>query len=189
MLENSNYKLYCDRSIIIDWPVHNNRLNIAIFDKAIKEAHLTDVAIPNSHNLHSTITERLQECRKSVESKRDNNMAINNTFIISLVPNTMHITQHKLHRSMKLLTLYPALYILVQKAVIFNTCRIVRKFSATVNKKCETITCLRSSQTAVKYGMWMMIPLLPSNKVTLEADIGLFNASLSALCLAGYKQA
>jgi len=33
--------------------------------------------------------------------------------------------------------------------------------------------------------MMMMIPILPSNKVTLEADIGLLNTSLSALFLAG----
>jgi len=41
----------------------------------------------------------------------------------------------------------------------------------------------------MKYGMWMMmmmIPILPNNKVTLEADIGLLNTSLSALCLAGW---
>jgi len=75
-------------------------------------------------------------------------MAINKTFIISLVLHTMHIIQHKLHKSMKLFNLCSALYILMQKAVILNTCRIVRKFLATVNKKClvsETNTHLRSS--------------------------------------------
>jgi hypothetical protein len=75
-------------------------------------------------------------------------MAINKTFIISLVLHTLHTFQHKLHESMKLLNLCPALYILMQKAVILNTCRIVRKFMATVNKKClvsDTNTHLRSS--------------------------------------------
>ena len=96
-------------------------------------------------------------------------MAVNNTIIISLALNTMHIIQHKLCKSMKLLYLCPALYILMQKAVTFNTCGIVRKFSATVNKKClvsGTNTHLRSSQTAVKYVMWMTmmtIPIHPSN--------------------------
>jgi len=36
-------------------------MDITIFDKVIKEAYLTDVAIPNSHNFHSTITEKLQK--------------------------------------------------------------------------------------------------------------------------------
>jgi len=30
-------------------------------DKTIKEAHLIDAAIPNSNNLHSPITEKLQQ--------------------------------------------------------------------------------------------------------------------------------
>jgi hypothetical protein len=50
MLENSNYKLYCDRSLKIDWTLHNSRLDIASLDRTIKEAYLTDLAFPNSHN-------------------------------------------------------------------------------------------------------------------------------------------
>jgi hypothetical protein len=30
--------------------------------KTVKQAHSVDVAIPNSHSLHSTITEKLQKC-------------------------------------------------------------------------------------------------------------------------------
>jgi len=33
-----------------------------MLDKAMKRAHSVDAAIPNSHNLQSTITERLQKC-------------------------------------------------------------------------------------------------------------------------------
>ena len=61
VLKNSNYKLCYDRSIITDWTFLNNRLHIVILDKTIKEAYLVDVAIPNSHNLHSTITQKLQK--------------------------------------------------------------------------------------------------------------------------------
>jgi hypothetical protein len=57
VLENSNYKLYYDMSIITLRTIHNNRPDIVIVDKTIKEAHLIDIAIPNSHSLHSTITE------------------------------------------------------------------------------------------------------------------------------------
>jgi hypothetical protein len=56
ILEKSKYKLYYDMSIITDRTNHNNRL-----DKTIKEAYLIVVAIPNSHSLHSTITEKLQK--------------------------------------------------------------------------------------------------------------------------------
>jgi hypothetical protein len=40
---------------------NNNRLDIVILDKTIKEAHLIDVAVPNSHTLHNTITEKPQK--------------------------------------------------------------------------------------------------------------------------------
>jgi len=60
VLEYSNYKLYYERSVIPDRTNHNNGPKVAIFDKTIKAAHSIYVAIPNSHNLQSTITERLQ---------------------------------------------------------------------------------------------------------------------------------
>jgi hypothetical protein len=40
---------------------HSNRPDIVMLDNTIKEAHSVDTAIPNSHNLHSTVTERLQQ--------------------------------------------------------------------------------------------------------------------------------
>jgi len=40
---------------------NNNRPDIVILDKTNKEAYLIDVAVPNSHNLHNTITEKLQK--------------------------------------------------------------------------------------------------------------------------------
>jgi hypothetical protein len=50
--------------------------------------------------------------------------------IIPLVLSTAGIIPHKLHDSVKLLYVCPALYILTQKAVILNTCRTVRKLLA-----------------------------------------------------------
>jgi hypothetical protein len=46
VLENSNYKLYYDWSIITDQSTHN-KPEIVILDKITKEAHHTDGAIPN----------------------------------------------------------------------------------------------------------------------------------------------
>jgi hypothetical protein len=61
VLEKSNYKLYYDRFIITDISIHNNKTDKVILHKTIKEANLIDVAIANSHNLYSTITEKLQK--------------------------------------------------------------------------------------------------------------------------------
>jgi hypothetical protein len=61
VLENSSHKLYYETSIIPDRTVHNYGPKVAILDKTIKAAHSIDTAIPNSHNFHSTITEKLQK--------------------------------------------------------------------------------------------------------------------------------
>jgi hypothetical protein len=65
VLENSYYKLHYERSIITDLPVHNIRPDIVrgtyiySYLDNIREAKWINVAIPNSHNLYSTITEKL----------------------------------------------------------------------------------------------------------------------------------
>jgi hypothetical protein len=51
-------------------------------------------------------------------------------YIIPLVLSTMGVIPNKLHESLKLLNLHPDLYILIQKAVILNTCSTLRKFLA-----------------------------------------------------------
>jgi hypothetical protein len=50
--------------------------------------------------------------------------------IISLVLSTTGVIPNKLHKSLKMLSLRPAPYILMQKAAILNTCRMVRKLLA-----------------------------------------------------------
>jgi len=44
-----------------DLTPHNNRPDIMVLNKTIKEACIRDIAIFNSHNLHSTITKKLQK--------------------------------------------------------------------------------------------------------------------------------
>ena len=46
-------------------------------------------------------------------------------YIIPLVLSTMDIGPNKLHESLKLPYLCPGVYILMQKAVVINTCHIV----------------------------------------------------------------
>jgi hypothetical protein len=60
VLENSNYKLYYDRSIITYGTIRNNRPDTVVLEKIIKESHSIDVGIPGYPNLHSTIVDKLQ---------------------------------------------------------------------------------------------------------------------------------
>jgi len=57
VLKNSRYQPYCDRLKATYLSTHNHRP----INKTVKEARSVDTAIPNSHILHSTITERLQK--------------------------------------------------------------------------------------------------------------------------------
>jgi hypothetical protein len=57
-------------------------------------------------------------------------MATKTAHIIPLILSTMGITPNKSHQSLKLLNLCPALYMLMQTAVIHKTCGIIRGFLA-----------------------------------------------------------
>jgi hypothetical protein len=139
--------LYYDRSIITEGTIHNNRPDIIIIDKTIKEAYVTDVTIPNSHNRHSTITEKRQKCT-DLKEELIRMWQLKTACIILLVLSTKGIIPIKLSESVKLFSLRPGLYILTQqavlykvlfqqqkkisqhKAVLLNACRMVRTFLA-----------------------------------------------------------
>jgi hypothetical protein len=46
-LENDNYKLYFDRTVLTDIHIHHNRPDIIILNKQQKQAYLLDIAVPN----------------------------------------------------------------------------------------------------------------------------------------------
>jgi hypothetical protein len=140
---------------MIDRTIHNYTLVVVILDKTIGEACLIDVAIPNSHNLHSTVIEKLQKytyLKEELIRIWQLKMVLYN--ITSAVLPTTGIIPNKLHESLKLLNLHPAVYILLLEAVILNTDHIVRKvFGRTVNKRClvsEPFSLLKTSYTVVK---------------------------------------
>jgi len=95
----------------------------------MKAAHLVDVAIPNSHNLCSTMTRKLHQYTV-LKEELIRIWQLKIVYVIPLVLPTKGIVPNKLHKSLKLLTLHPAVYILMQKAVILIHSHIVRKFMA-----------------------------------------------------------
>jgi hypothetical protein len=53
-LENDNYKLHFDRTVITHIHIQHNRPDIIILNKQQKQAYLLDIAVPNSHNITQT---------------------------------------------------------------------------------------------------------------------------------------
>jgi hypothetical protein len=113
-----------------------------MLDKTMTEAHSVDAAIPNSHNLHSTVTERFQKYT-ALKEELITTWQLKAAYIIPLVLPTAGVIPNRFHEKLKLLDLRPALHILMQKALTLNTCHIVREvFGTTESKKCLVSTVL-----------------------------------------------
>jgi hypothetical protein len=60
-LENDNYKLYFDRTVLTDIHIEHNRSDIIILNKQQKQAYLLDIAVPNSHNITQTYNTKINK--------------------------------------------------------------------------------------------------------------------------------
>jgi hypothetical protein len=60
-LENDNYKLYFDRTVLTDIHIKHNRPEIIILNKQQKQAYLLDIAVPNSHNITQTYNTKISK--------------------------------------------------------------------------------------------------------------------------------
>ena len=86
-----------------------------MLDKTIKEAYLTDVALSNSHNPHSTITQMLQKYT-DLKDGFVTLWLLTTPCIMSLVLSTWGVILSKLHDSLYLLDrLKPKTYIMYRQ--------------------------------------------------------------------------
>jgi hypothetical protein len=60
-LENDNYKLYFDRTVLADMHIQHNRPDIIILNKQQKQAYLLDIAVPNSNNITQTYNTKINK--------------------------------------------------------------------------------------------------------------------------------
>jgi hypothetical protein len=58
VLENDSFKLYWNRSIFTDKEIPSNQPDITLMNKKTKNTFLIDLAVPNTHNLAKTITDK-----------------------------------------------------------------------------------------------------------------------------------
>jgi hypothetical protein len=63
VLENDNFKLYWNRSIITYKTVPSNRPDITLTNKKTKNTFLIDIAIPNAQNLAKIITKNKRNAK------------------------------------------------------------------------------------------------------------------------------
>lgn len=127
ILESVHHKLYWDRTIITDKTIHHNRPDITLYDKSTKTVFLIDIAIPNTHNLEKTYTDKLSKYTDlAIELKTQWRAQTVKT--VPIVLSSTGVIPYTLHNSLQTLGIHKLTFNLLQKAVILNTCRIVRKF-------------------------------------------------------------
>ena len=128
VLENENFKLYWNRSILTDKTIpFNNRLDITFMNKKTKNNFLIDIAVPNTHNLAKTITDKqnkYQELANEICSMWKQRAAK----VIPTVISSTAVIPKSLPQSLTRLNLHPNTYTQLQKSVILGTCSIVRTF-------------------------------------------------------------
>jgi hypothetical protein len=127
VLENDNFKLYRNRSIITDITIPFNRHDITLMNKKTKNTFLIDIAIPHTHNLAKTITEKQKKYQELANEirvmwKQD---AVQ---VVPIVISATGIIPKSLSQSLKRLNLHPNAYIQMQKVVILGTCSTVTNF-------------------------------------------------------------
>ena len=127
VLENENFNLYWNRSILTDKTVPLNRPDKTFMNKKTKKTYLIDIAVPNTHNLAKTITDKqnkYQELANEVCAMWKQKAAQ----VIPIVVSSTGVIPKSLSQSLKRLNLHPNTYIQTQKSVILGTCSIVRNF-------------------------------------------------------------
>jgi hypothetical protein len=74
--------------------------DIVMLDKTVKEAHSIDAAIPNSHSLHCTITEKLQKYT-DLKEELTSIWQLNAIYEVPLLLSARGVIPNKLHENLK----------------------------------------------------------------------------------------
>jgi hypothetical protein len=125
VLENENFKLYWNSSILADKTVPFNRPDITFMNRKTKNTFLVDIAVPNTHNLAKTITDKqnkYQELANEICALWKQKAAQ----VIPIVISSTGVIPKSLSQSLNRLNLHPNTYIQLQKSVILGTCSTVR---------------------------------------------------------------
>jgi hypothetical protein len=125
VMENENFKLCWNLSILTDKTVPFNRPDTTFMNKKTKNTFLIDIAAPNTHNLAKTITDKqnkYQELANQMCAMWKQKAAQ----VIQIVISSTGVIPKSLSQRLTRLNLHPNTYIQLQKSVIFGTCSIVR---------------------------------------------------------------
>jgi len=114
VLENENFKLCWDRSILTDKTIPFNRPDITFMNKKTKNTFLIDIAVPNTHNLAKTITDK-QNKYQVLANEICAMWKQKAAQVIPTVITSTGVIPKSLSQSLTRLNLHPNTYIKLQK--------------------------------------------------------------------------
>lgn len=126
VLENSRVTLYWDRSVITDRTIIANRPDIVIIDRSTRKAVLVDITIPHDGNLIKAEIDKLskyQDLAHEVTAM----WHVDSTIIVPVVVSVNGLISKSFKQHLKKLNIKPWIGRQIQKAVLLDTARIVRK--------------------------------------------------------------
>ena len=127
VLENENFKLYWNRSILTDKTITFNLPDITFMNKKTKNNFPIDIGVPDAHNLSKAITDKqskYQELANEICAMWKQKAAQ----VIPIVMSPMGLIPKLTSQSLTRLNLYLNTYTQLQKSVILGTCSVVRNF-------------------------------------------------------------
>jgi hypothetical protein len=126
VLENNNFKIYWDRPVITDKTILANRPDLIIINKENKTAKLIDIAHPNDHNLNISFTNKISKYKDLAEEIK-HMWHLNSIEIIPIVISVNGLIHQNQYKFTEKIEVPKFIIYKIQKSVILETCRIVRK--------------------------------------------------------------
>ena len=127
VLENKNYKLYWDRSVLIDKTVAHNTPDIVLVNRRSKVVYFIDIAIPNTTNMNITHAEKIRKYTDlAIEVKEQ--WKLSKIYTLPVIIFATGVVHKSIFSSLKTLGVDEHLVVPMQKSVVLNTCNTVRKF-------------------------------------------------------------
>lgn len=127
VLENSHVTLYWDRSIITDRTIQANKPDIVIIDREAKRATLVDIAVPHDGNLIKKEAEKMLKYL-DLQHEVTKMWPVDSTIVVPIVVSAHGLIAKSLDQHLRRLSLGSWVKGQIQKAVLLDTARIVRRF-------------------------------------------------------------
>ena len=127
VLEKDHVTLYWDRSIITDRTIVANKPDIVVIDRSARRVMIIDVTIPHDENLMKAEKEKHIKYLDLAHGVVDM-WNVNSAIIVPIVVTANGLIAKSLDEHLSRLSLGRWIKGLIQKAVLLDTARIVRRF-------------------------------------------------------------